>query len=203
MMSDVVAFGQDGDNPMIILRECQTVPLRGTQGQASTSTPGKSLNHVHCVPNTKPDMEIADNLQLERVLGILPPQQATDPTVLLGRYVSLFAHKHSALDILEYKPSTGGLLAKALTSLPAEDNIIGRMSSCVLAGPLEDTSSSGPSSLGAWEQLIQHRKLDLSQDPSVQDFNDSTYDIVVLDTAVEHDGDCLTLLKQCKKLLKP
>lgn len=196
MLSDVIAFGEDQDKPLIALRGCQTVPLRGASSGTSTSEV-QSLNHVPVIPHLAPDVELADGAQLEQLL------QGAHLSTKLGSYIALLAHKHPVLDILEYNPLTESLLLKALTSLPAEDKISERVGSIALAGPLEGPSSDGSSSLGAWEKLIEYQKLDLSKDPSSQGFEDYRRDIIVFDTAIEHEGDYSIILKHLKKILNP
>ncbi|KAI1375107.1 hypothetical protein F4677DRAFT_455044 [Hypoxylon crocopeplum] len=201
MTSDVVAFGNNNrDKPMIVLRGCQTVPLRGTSnsGQPSTSETGQSLDHAPYIPTLEPDIEVADGVQLEMLLrGFLTGTKDTftkstrhheclDYTTALGYYVSLLAHKHPALDILEYNPSAKSLMANVLSHLRPKDNVIERIRSCVLVdSPAPSSSINGSLSPDVSEELIQRKNLDLSQDPSAQGFDDECYDIIILDANVQ------------------
>ncbi|CAG7949237.1 unnamed protein product [Penicillium olsonii] len=196
MMSDVIAFGEDNNTPLVALRGCQTVPLRGASSGNSASDV-QSMNHVPVTPQLVPDIELAGPEQLERAL------QGTSLSLSdkLAGYLALVAQKLPAIDILEYNPSTGSLLLNALASVPG-DKVSDRIMSITLAGPLD-----GPSNIEArvpdlWAQLVQNQTLDLSQDPSPQGFEDGTQDVIVFDTAIEHEGDYMTILKHIKGLLK-
>lgn len=206
MASDVFAFSEDGDKPVIALRGCQSVALHGSgiQADASFSAPNggsapPSLGgHVPIVPHLAPDVTMADAVQLKRLL-----QDGSDLAATLGKYMSLLAHKHPALNILECNASVDSLLTKALLSRPdgAGEEIHKRVKSVVLTGMV--TFEEPPTSSGLWNQLIHQQQLNLSEDPVAQGFEQGSRDLVIMDTALKTDGEDTVILANLRKLLKP
>jgi NADPH:quinone reductase-like Zn-dependent oxidoreductase len=195
MASDVFAFGEDGDDkPVIALRGCEHVPLRGSgaQSDASAGSTTASLGgHVPIVPRLALDVTMVDAAQIQQIL-----QDGPNLATSLSKYLPLFAHKYPALDILEANSSADSLLTQAL--LGAGGEIHKRVKSVVLSGAVAPEEQSGP-----WKQLIHHQQLNLSEDPVAQGFEEASRDLIVLDTALKYEGDNAVVLANIKKLLKP
>ncbi|RYP75275.1 hypothetical protein DL771_002495 [Monosporascus sp. 5C6A] len=136
-----------------------------------------------------------------------------ESVVAIGYYVALLAHKHTALDILEYKPSAESVMTSILSlSLGLEDDDMAskRVRSGILidCDPLEAINDgNGLPAAGASEEatMIQHKKLDLSEDPYAQGFGEDSYDLIILDAGLEVEAgrDYSTVLRHCEKLLRP
>ncbi|PNP38755.1 hypothetical protein TGAMA5MH_09320 [Trichoderma gamsii] len=193
MASDVFAFSEDGnDRPVIALRGCEHVPLRGSGAQSDASGASASLGgHVPIAPRLAVDVTMTDAAQIQQILKDSP-----DLATSLGKYVTLLAHKYPALHILESNSSADSLLAKAL--LGAGEEIHKRVKSVVLSGAVAPEEQSGP-----WKQLIHHQQLNLSEDPIAQGFEEASRDLIVLDTAQKYEGESAAVLANIKKLLKP
>ncbi|KAH7489416.1 Reducing polyketide synthase [Fusarium oxysporum f. sp. matthiolae] len=192
MLSDVIAFAENGTKPLIALKGCKTVPLRGASD--SSSGDGQSLGHVPVVPKKVVDIEISYAVTLEQLL------KGTDLASKLGSYLSLLGQKRPGLSVLEYSSSTSSTLLKALT-VQAEE-LQGSIASATLTTPLDGPVDEEASVPGAWKNKIQQEKLDLAQDPSSQGYEDATFDVIFLDVE-EQQGDISLILKNAKKILKP
>nr|ALQ32782.1 putative polyketide synthase [Fusarium babinda] len=195
MLSDVIAFGDDGTKPLIALRGCKTVPLRGAS--ESSSSDGQSLGHVPVVPHKVPDVEISDSAALAQLL------KGTDLASKLGTYLALLTQKRSGLAVLEYTSSTSFTLVDALSSLKDDDKLEGSIGSVVLASSLDGPTSEDVLSPEIWGSKIQYQKLDLSQEPSSQGFDHESHDVIFFDTTTEQQDDPSVILKNIKKILKP
>lgn len=192
MASDVFAFSENGDKPVIALRGCEHVPLRGSGAQSDASGASASLGgHVPIAPRLAPDVTMIDAVQIQQIL-----QDGPDLAASLGKYVTLLAHKYPALNILESNSSANSLLTQAL--LGAGGEIHKRVKSVILSGAVAPEEQSGP-----WKQLIHHQQLNLSEDPVAQGFEEASRDLIVLDTAQKYEGDNAVILANIKKLLKP
>ncbi|KAF9764141.1 Reducing polyketide synthase fub1, partial [Fusarium sp. DS 682] len=192
MLSDVIAFGEDGTKPLIALKGCKTVPLREASG---SSGDGQSLSHVPVVPKKVPDVEMSDTETLEQLL------KGSDLASKLGSYLSLLGQKRPGLNVLEYGSSTSSTLLNALTSHAEE--LQGSVASVALTTPL-DGPIDEVATPEAWKNKVRYEKLDLIQDPSSQGYedDDSLLDIVFLDVEEQQDSIAV-ILKNSKKLLKP
>ncbi|KAL6885742.1 hypothetical protein GGI43DRAFT_432364 [Trichoderma evansii] len=193
MASDVFAFSEDGDNkPVIALRGCEHVPLRGSGAQSDASGASASLGgHVPIAPRLALDVTMIDAAQIQQIL-----QGGSNLVTSLGKYVTLLAHKYPTLNILESNSSANSLLTQAL--LGAGEEIHKRVKSVILSGSVAPEEQSGP-----WKQLIHHQQLNLSEDPLAQGFEEASRDLVVLDTAQKYEGNNADILANIKKILKP
>ncbi|KAH8124074.1 hypothetical protein LI328DRAFT_168866 [Trichoderma asperelloides] len=194
MASDVFAFGEDGDDkPVIALRGCEHVPLRGSGAQSDVSggASGSLGGHVPIAPRLAPDVTMIDAAQIQQIL-----QDGPNLATSLGKYVTLLAHKYPALDILESNSSANSLLTRVL--LGGGEEIRKRVKSVILSGVVAAEEQSGP-----WKQLIHHQQLNLAEDPVEQGFEEASRDLVVLDTAQTYESDNAVILANIKKLLKP
>ncbi|KAL9485418.1 hypothetical protein ACSS6W_004207 [Trichoderma asperelloides] len=140
MASDVFAFGEDGDDkPVIALRGCEHVPLRGSGAQSDVSggASGSLGGHVPIAPRLAPDVTMIDAAQIQQIL-----QDGPNLATSLGKYVTLLAHKYPALDILESNSSANSLLTRVL--LGGGEEIRKRVKSVILSGVVAAEEQYGP-----------------------------------------------------------
>ena len=117
----------------------------------------------------------------------------------IARFVDALAHKFGELSVLEICTSTNSA-SKAILDLMVDDdrNQGKRLSRYDVTNSYEKDSEEIQALSKLRTNVVAVRKLDITQDPHAQGFEDGTFDIIIGDDAPQPE----TTLQNCRKLLK-
>lgn len=124
----------------------------------------------------------------------------------LARYMSLLAHKNSALNILELGAGTGGTTVPLLEALCADDEgrrSIARFQSYDFTDISMGFFEKAQEKFSSYADRMRFKILDIETDPVEQGFTAASYDVVMAANVVHATKNIERSLKNARRLLKP
>jgi len=120
----------------------------------------------------------------------------------VGQLVALYAQKYSQVRIIEIGAGTGGAtkhVLEAIRNSGAECSIASYDFTDVSLGFFEAAREK----FNNWSEVMQYKKLDIEQDPTIQGFEEGNYDIVIACQVLHATRSMINTMTNVRKLLKP
>ncbi|KAI1806786.1 putative polyketide synthase [Daldinia bambusicola] len=118
-------------------------------------------------------------------------------------YIQLLAHKNPNMNILEVGGGTGGVTLPILESLGGSNDTSPHFTKYtftdISTGYFEKVSDE----LAPWAPFMEFSKLNIEQDPTLQGFQEHTYDLIIASNVLHATKYLTQTLRHIRKLLKP
>ena len=121
----------------------------------------------------------------------------------VSRLISLLSHQNPGLRILEIGAGTGGCTSRILEELSSDMSLGPRFELYDYTDISTGFFEAAKSKFAIWGNVLNYKRLDISQDPIQQGLVAGSYDLVVAADVIHATPDIGQSLKHIRQLLKP
>ncbi|GJC84774.1 highly reducing polyketide synthase azaB [Colletotrichum liriopes] len=121
----------------------------------------------------------------------------------MAYYVELMAHKNPNMKILEIGGGTGGASLPVLQSLGGSNGTPPRFESYTFTDISVGYFEKAREKLAPWVPFMTFSKLNIEEDPSEQQFEEGSYDLIIASNVLHATRFIGNTLENTRKLLKP
>ncbi|KAG9187092.1 hypothetical protein G6011_04963 [Alternaria panax] len=123
----------------------------------------------------------------------------------ISRYTAMLSHKYPDLDYLEIGAGTGGATVPTLKGLSGYEDLhtYPRLKSYTYTDISSYFFQRAAEKFKDFAQFMNFKKLDVEHDPVTQDFEPSSYDVIVAANVLHATSDMHRTMMHARKLLRP